>query len=308
MQPHHSHEHGDDHGHHDHDHHHHRQSSTRLKWAFVLTTLFMFVEVVGGLVSGSLALIADAGHMFTDSASLGLAIYAIAISTRPADRRRSYGYGRTQVLAAFVNGISLLALSAWIVIEAVQRLRSPAIVDAIPMLVISVMGFAVNLIAFFILHGGEKEDLNLQGAVAHILGDLLGSAASIVAALVIWKTGWLPIDPLLSILVALLIVKAGYSIAKKSAHILLQGAAQPIDTHELQAQLQRAVPGVSGVHHVHLWSITSTEQVMTLHAEIHDNADADAVIAGITHYPKTEKKIGHVTVQVERQPCEASRA
>jgi cobalt-zinc-cadmium efflux system protein len=304
MQPHHSHEHHHYHTHHDHDVHHH--SATRLKWAFVLTTLFMVVEVVGGIVSGSLALIADAGHMFTDSASLGLAIYAIKVSTRPPDAHRSYGYGRTQVLAAFVNGVSLLALSAWIAIEAFQRLRHPATVDAVPMLVISSLGFAVNLIAFFILHGGEKEDLNLQGAIAHILGDLFGSAASIVAALVIWKTGWFPIDPLLSVLVALLIVKAGYTVTKKSAHILLQGAAQPIDSNQLEAQLRQAVPGVLGVHHVHLWSISPSEQVMTLHTQIDDNANADAVITAIAQYLKTEKKIAHVTVQVERQPCQAS--
>jgi cobalt-zinc-cadmium efflux system protein len=296
----HSHGHEFPHGDHAHDY---SQSSTRLKWAFALTAGFMIAEVIGGWISGSLALIADAGHMLTDAASLGLAIYALKASARPADATRSYGFGRMQVLAAFVNGGSLIALAAWICVEAALRVAHPSPILAGPMLVIAVLGLVVNIIAFFILHGGDKHDLNMQGAVAHVLGDMLGSVATIVAALVIMKTGWFPIDPILSVFVALLIVRTGIKITKQSAHILLQGAPEPIDLAALEAGLRKAVPGLAGIHHVHLWSLTSQERVMTLHAELSPGAEADAVIAGVGAYLKTEKAVTHVTVQVEKEPC-----
>jgi cobalt-zinc-cadmium efflux system protein len=302
----HAHSHGHDFPHGDHAHDF-SQSATRLKWAFALTAGFMIAEVIGGWISGSLALIADAGHMLTDAASLGLAIYALKASARPADATRSYGFGRMQVLAAFVNGGSLIALSVWICVEAALRVSHPTPILAGPMLVIAVLGLVVNIVSFFILHGGDKHDLNMQGAVAHVMGDMLGSVATIIAALVILKTGWFPIDPILSILVALLILRTGIKITKQSAHILLQGAPEPIDLAALEAGLRAAVPGVAGIHHVHLWSITPQERVMTLHAELALGAAADEVIAGVTNYLKNEKKVGHVTVQVEREPCGSAR-
>jgi cobalt-zinc-cadmium efflux system protein len=302
----HAHSHGHDFPHGDHAHDF-SQSATRLKWAFALTAGFMLAEVIGGWISGSLALIADAGHMLTDAASLGLAIYALKASARPADTTRSYGFGRMQVLAAFVNGISLIALAAWICVEAALRVAHPAPILAGPMLVIAVLGLVVNAISFYILHGGDKRDLNMQGALAHVAGDMLGSVATIIAALVIMKTGWFPIDPILSVLVAILIVRTGIKITKQSAHILLQGAPEPIDLAALEAGLKLAVPGVAGIHHVHLWSITPQERVMTLHAELVPGAQADVVIAGVTNYLKTEKKVGHVTVQVEHEACGAVR-
>jgi cobalt-zinc-cadmium efflux system protein len=298
----HAHTHGHDFPHGDHAHDF-NQSATRLKWAFALTAGFMIAEVIGGWISGSLALIADAGHMLTDAASLGLAIYALKASARPADATRSYGFGRAQVLAAFVNGISLIALAVWICVEAALRVSHPTPILAGPMLAIAVLGLVVNIIAFFVLHGGDKHDLNMQGAVAHVLGDMLGSVATIVAALVILKTGWFPIDPILSVLVALLIVRSGWKITKQSAHILLQGAPEPIDLAALEAGLRAAVPSVAGIHHVHLWSITPQERVMTLHAEMQPGANPDEVIAGVTRYLKTEKGVGHVTVQVEQDAC-----
>ena len=276
----HAHSHGHEVSHSDHAHNT-TQSARALKWAFALTAGFMLAEVIGGWISGSLALIADAGHMLTDAASLGLAIYALKASARPADATRSYGFGRMQVLAAFVNGISLIALAVWICVEAVLRFTHPAPILAGPMLVIAVIGLAVNAASFFILHSGDKHDLNLQGALAHVAGDMLGSVATIVAALVIMKTGWFPIDPILSVLVAMLIVRTGIKITKQSAHILLQGAPEPIDLPALEAGLCKAVPGLAGIHHVHLWSLTPQERVMTLHAELSPGAEADAVIAGV---------------------------
>ena len=298
----HSHGHEFPHGDHAHDF---SQSATRLKWAFALTVGFMLAEVIGGWISGSLALIADAGHMLTDAASLGLAIYALKASARPADASRSYGFGRMQVLAAFVNGISLIALAVWICVEAALRLAHPSPILAEPMLTIAVLGLVVNIIAFFVLHGGDKHDLNMQGAVAHVLGDMLGSLATIVAAVVIMKTGWFPIDLILSVLVAFLIVRTGVKVTKQSAHILLQGAPEPIDLAALEKGMRSAVPGLAGIHHVHLWSLTPQEKVMTLHAELSQGADADAVIAGVGAFLKTEKAITHVTVQVEKEACGA---
>jgi cobalt-zinc-cadmium efflux system protein len=301
----HSHGHEFPHGDHAHDF---SQSATRLKWAFALTAGFMLAEVIGGWISGSLALIADAGHMLTDAASLGLAIYALKASARPADATRSYGFGRMQVLAAFVNGISLIALALWICVEAALRVAHPAPILAGPMLVIAVLGLAVNAISFFILHGGDKHDLNMQGALAHVAGDMLGSVATIIAALVIMKTGWFPIDPILSVLVALLIVRTGIKITKQSAHILLQGAPEPIDLAALEAGLCQAVPGLAGIHHVHLWSLTPQERVITLHAELAPGALADQVIAGVSAFLKKEKGVSHTTVQVETQACDARTA
>lgn len=262
----------------------------------------MFAEVIGGLISGSLALIADAGHMLTDAASLALALFAVRMSRRPSDQRRSYGYGRMQVLAAFVNGISLVALVAWIAVEAALRLFDPVAVLAGPMLVIACLGLLVNLAAFWILHSGER-NLNVEGALAHVLGDLLGSVAAVIAALVIMGTGWTPVDPLLSLLVAGLILRTALRITRESGHILLQGSPTALDPAELEREVLAAVPGVSGVHHVHLWSLTPDERIITLHAVLGPEADGDTVTAGIAGFLRKNRGIGHVTVQIERHPC-----
>jgi len=263
----------------------------------------MLAELVGGWLSHSLALIADAGHMLTDAASLALALYALRISRRPVDGQRSYGYGRMQVLAAFVNGLSLLAIAAWIAIEAALRLLQPVEVLARPMLVIAALGLLVNLLAFWILHRGERGNLNLDGALAHVIGDLLGSVAAIAAALIILATGWTPADPLLSVLVAALILRTGLRITREAGHILLQGAPEELDLSQLEAALRGAVPGLAGIHHVHLWSLTPGERIITLHAVLMPGADGDGVMAGIADFLHQYKGIGHVTVQIERQAC-----
>ncbi|HEY0913940.1 MAG TPA: cation diffusion facilitator family transporter [Solimonas sp.] len=295
--------HGRDHGSHGHSHDHPHGSERQLLIAFILTAGFMLAEVIGGLISGSLALIADAGHMLTDAASLALALFAVRLSRRPSDRRRSYGYGRMQVLAAFVNGLSLLALIAWIAIEAVMRLFEPVPVLAGPMLVIACLGLLVNLAAFWILHRGERGNLNVDGALAHVLGDLLGSVAAIIAALVIMATGWTPVDPLLSVLVCGLILRTALRITRESGHILLQGSPTELDLAQLEREVRAAVPGVAGIHHVHLWSLTPEERIITLHAVLGPAADGDQVTAGIGDFLRSSRGIGHVTVQIERQPC-----
>jgi len=262
----------------------------------------MLVELVGGLVAQSLALLADAGHMFTDAAALALALAAVAISRRPADARRSYGYHRAQVLAAFVNGLSLLLISAWICYEAVLRLLHPAAVQAVTMLVIAALGLAVNGIVFWVLHGGADENLNVRGALAHVLGDLLGSVAAIVAGVVIYYTQWTPVDPLLSMLVALLIVRTGWRVTRESAHILLEGTPESLETERVESVLA-AVPGLDSVHHVHAWALTPQRRMLTLHAVLAPDVDGDHTTARIVALLREQLRVDHVTVQIERGNC-----
>lgn len=307
----HDHHHGHDHSHahddhhdHGHGHHHvHTGSERRLLAALALIGVFMVVEVIAAFYSQSLALLADAGHMLTDTVSLGLAWAAIRISRRPADRLRSYGYDRVQVLAAFVNGVTLLAISVWIVVEAVMRLINPVTVHGEPMFVVAVLGLLVNIAAFAILHGGAKENLNMRGALIHVLGDMLGSAAAIVAALVILFTGWMQADPLLSALVAVLILRGAWQITRQSAHVLLEGAPEDLDIAKLQAELPKTVLGVTDVHHVHAWMLSPEKKMLTLHARVSGERDTDLVTREISEFLSQQHGIAHVTVQIERDAC-----
>lgn len=266
----------------------------------------MVVEFAGGLWTNSLALLADAGHMLADAGSLLLAVLALAQAAKPADAAHSYGHGRFPVLAAFVNGLLLLAVSAWISIEAVLRLVSPEPVQGLTLAAVALVGLLANLAAFALLHGGHEHDLNRRGAVAHVLSDLLGSVAALLAGLIIWQTGWLRADPLLSLFAALLIVRTGIRVTRESAHVLLEGAPTGMSLPGIVSELPQAVAGVSSVHHVHAWSITPGDNLMTLHAVLAPDADADATLAGIQRWLRDTHRVGHVTVQVERQGCEVS--
>ena len=294
--------HGHDHGHGGH-HHVHTGSERRLLVALALIAVFMVVEVVAAFYSQSLALLADAGHMLTDTVSLGLAWAAIRISRRPADHLRSYGYDRVQVLAAFVNGVTLLAISVWIIVEAAMRLINPVTVQGEPMFVVAVLGLLANIAAFAILHGGAKENLNMRGALIHVLGDLLGSVAAIVAALVILWKGWMQADPLLSALVAVLILRGAWQITKQSAHVLLEGAPEDLDIAKLQAELPKTVIGVTDVHHVHAWMLSPEKKMLTLHARVSGERDTDLVTREIGEFLSKQHGIAHVTVQIERDAC-----
>lgn len=286
-----------------HSHKHGHINEQRTLWAAVLTGGFMLVEVAGGLLAGSLALLADAAHMLTDSASLVLAWLAFRIARRPADWRRTYGFERFQVLAAFVNGLTLLFMVAWIVFEAISRFFEPVEVLGTPMLVVAALGLLVNLVAFWILHGAERDNLNIRGALLHVLGDLLGSVAALVAALVILTTGWTPIDPLLSLLVALLILRSAWKLLRESAHVLLEAAPNQLDVREIGPDLVANIKEVENIHHVHAWSLTGQHAMLTLHARIIDCASPDTVIATIKTRLQTRFKIGHATVEIERDHC-----
>src|SRR5579883_3328214 len=216
-------------GHHGHGNHHghsHGAGVTderRIGWAFIIIFLFMFIEAAGGLIAGSLALLADAGHMVSDAAALGMSWVALRIGKRPADAVRSYGYQRIEVLVAFVNGCTLFVIAGWIVFEAVRRFTAPVPVLGGTMLAVAIAGLLANIIAFFVLNGGNRNNLNMRSAWLHVLGDLLGFIVAIIAAGIILWTGWSPIDPILSVLVALLILKSAAGIVRSSAHILLEG-------------------------------------------------------------------------------------
>ena len=291
----------DDH-HHDHAHggHVHGADERAVGIAALLTGGFMLAEVVGGLLSGSLALLADAGHMATDFAALALAWFAFRLARRPADWRRTYGFDRFSVLAAFVNGLALFALAVWIVVEAVHRLNEPTPVLGGPMLVIAILGLAVNIASFLVLHRSGGDSLNVRAATLHVIGDLLGSVGAIVAAGVILATGWYPIDPILSVLVSILILRAAWVVVRDSARILLEAAPPGFDTREACAAIRDAVPGVVKVHHMHAWSITEARPMVTLEADVAEDADIEAVRTAIKHVLTDRFGIGHATVEVRR--------
>ncbi len=299
----HSHDHSHEHGHHDHSIAVNRDNKNRVLWAMVLTFGFMFAEIIGGLISGSLALLADAGHMFSDALALMLSWLAFKYSDKGADSARSFGWHRFQILAAFVNGLSLLLIAAWIVFEAIQRFFEPVAVMATPMIIIASLGLVVNLVVFKILSGGDQENLNLKSAMIHVLGDLLGSVAAIVAALLIMLFGWYLADPILSILVALLIVKSGLIVVKKSAHILIEGAPDDVNEAAVKQQLMQDIPSVTDVHHIHVWSLTNDISLMTLHVQINEVLHETDVLKQIKSSIAEHFNIHHTTIQVEHLPC-----
>ena len=275
----------------------------RMLWAMLLTATFTVAEVVGGLLSGSLALLADAGHMLTDTAALGIAWAAARLSQRPPDALRSYGYHRLQVIAALLNSIGFIAIVVWILVEAFQRLQQPVEVLGGPMLAVAVVGLAVNLIALTLLHGGHHHDLNLKAAMLHVIGDLLGSVAAIAAAAIILLTGWMPIDPLLSVLVALLILRGAVSVVRQSLHILLEGTPPEFEREALERALIELVPGVTGIHHIHVWSLSPEKPLLTMHVDVADMSDYKRTLLAINRVLSEDFGIQHATVQIETGRC-----
>lgn len=282
----------------------HSSNMRRVMIALVLTGSFMVVEVVGGILSQSLALLADAGHMLTDTMALALAAVAFHVSKRPADGRLTYGYQRFQILAAFVNGLSLLAIVGWILFEAFSRFLSPRDVLGETMLVVAAAGLVVNIISFAVLHGGDQENMNIRGAALHVAGDLLGSVAAIVAAVVIIYTGWMAIDPILSVAVAALILKSAWTLVKRSTHVLLEGAPEWLDVGAMQDDLVAKVSAVESIHHVHVWGMTPQDLMLTMHVRIHgEAANPTDIIRQVKTVVQMEYGIGHSTIEIETNDC-----
>jgi cobalt-zinc-cadmium efflux system protein len=303
----HSHAHDHDHPTHDHSGHSHGHSHAAnersVGVAALLTGGFMVAEVVGGILAGSLALLADAGHMLTDFASLALAWIGFRLTRQPADWRRTYGFDRFAVLVAFVNGIALFAIAAWIIVEAVQRLNAPVTVLGGPMLWIAVVGLAVNVLAFLVLRTGDKDNLNIRAAVLHVIGDLLGSVAAVIAALVILATGWMPIDPLLSMVVALIILRSAWRVVADSGHILLEASPPGVDSRTLRDHLRSTLPFVLDIHHVHAWSISQERPMVTLHASIAASTDSAVAVREIKRQLAQHFRITHATIEIEYDAC-----
>jgi cobalt-zinc-cadmium efflux system protein len=303
---HHRHEDGPAHIHAGHSHAHgavHANNERRMGLAALITGAFMFAEVAGGIAAGSLALLADAGHMLTDFASLALAWFGFRLSRRPADWRRTFGFDRFQVLVAFANGLALFAIAAWIVYEALERLMTTRVVSGGIMVVIAVLGLLVNIAAFWLLQGADRENLNVRGATVHVLGDLFGSVAALVGGGVILATGWTPIDPLLSLVVAAIIVRSGWQVVVEAGHILLEGAPGELDTRAIGPDLVANVKGVDGVHHVHVWSITQSRRMVTLHACIGERQNSDQAVRDIKARLKERFGLDHATIEIERGVC-----
>ena len=287
----------------DHDHgaagHVHGSGNERaVGIAALLTGAFMFAEVIGGVISGSLALLADAGHMLTDFASLVLAWFAFRLARRPADWKRTYGFDRFSVLAAFVNGSSLFVIAGWICFEAWERLAEPVEVLGGVMLWIALGGLLVNILAFWMLSRGEGDNLNVRAAALHVAGDLLGSVGALVAALVIIFTGWTPIDPILSVFVALIILRSAWTVVRESGHILLEGAPRGFDRRAVADAIVDTVPGVTRAHHIHAWSITQERPMVTLEADIAPGTDIGATRDAIKNLLRDTFGMEHSTVEI----------
>ncbi len=271
-------------------------------WALLFTGGCMLIEFVGGLIAGSLALLADAAHMLTDTASLGLSYAAMRVALRPATHKLSYGHHRWQVLAAFVNGMALIVLAAWILVAAFMRLFSHEPVAGGVVAGIAVLGLLANLGAFAVLSRGES-NLNVRGALAHVIGDMMGSGAALIAGLVILATHWMPIDPLLSAVVAVLMIRSGWRIALESAHILLEGTPDGLDPTQVEKALRAVIPQLDEIHHMHSWSLTDERPIVTLHAKIKQGSNSDQCIKDITLVLERSFNVSHATIQIEYDYC-----
>jgi cobalt-zinc-cadmium efflux system protein len=260
----------------------------------------MVIEVAGGIISGSLALLADATHMFTDAIALGLAASAHYIAGRPADAERPFGYRRAQVLAAFANGILLVCLLLIISFEAVRRLTFESVeVHAPTLFVVATLGLAANIVAFGILHSARTKNLNVRSAMLHVVNDLMASVAAIVAAIVIMWTGWMQIDAILSLFVAVLIGYSAYKLIKETGHILLEGSPKGIDVAALAEGVKAAARHVEDIHDVRIWQLTPDHASLTLHARINDARHADSALSEIKTYLEEHYGISQSTVQIE---------
>lgn len=289
----HAHRHGDA----EHQHYFADRSQSILAWALGLTLFFAGVEVVFGFLSNSLALISDAGHMVTDSAALGLALLAQLIAKRPPTARHTFGFGRSEALAAFVNGLVMLGVVAWISFEALQRLASPEKVQGGIVMIVAAIGLVINIIVAWVL-SHDKESMNTRAALIHVMGDLLGSLAAIISGAIIYYTGWMPIDPILSIFVSLLILKSTISVLKESFHFLMKGVPHQINYIQIGNDLE-ATPGVASVHDLHVWDMSPGQPALIGHLEIDDLSAWPRILESIKKMLLEKHGIDHITLQAE---------
>lgn len=283
---------------HTHDHAGGLTRNVRPLWASLgITGAFFVVEVVGALLTDSLALLADAGHMLSDVAALALALFAIWIAQRPATPERTYGYYRVEVLAAGANALTLLGISLYIFWEAYQRLSHPPEVASGAMLVVAIAGLVANVAAAFVLHGGSEDSINMRGAFLHVLSDVLGSVGAIVAGAVMYLTGWYYADPLISVVIGLLVLLSGGRLLRETVDILMESTPRHIDVAKVEGALL-SLPGVVGVHDLHVWTVTSGFLSMSGHLRI-AQADGGRILGAATQMLREHFGIGHSTIQIE---------
>jgi len=265
--------------------------------ALAVTLGYALVEFAGGMIFGSLALMSDAGHMFSDSLALGLAAFAAWVAARPAGDRHSYGYARAEVVAAFVNGLAMLLIVVLIVVEAVARLLEPEPVAGLGVMVVAFCGLLVNLGVAFLLGRGERT-LNVRGALIHVVGDLIGSVAAITAGAVIYFTGWQPIDALLSVVIALLILASTVQVSRDALHVLMEGVPAGVSMEEVGQALSQ-IEGVRAVHDLHVWNISSGQVALSAHVDLEDLASWPVLLETARRMLQVRFRIAHVTLQPE---------
>jgi cobalt-zinc-cadmium efflux system protein len=277
--------------------------SRRLGLALTITAIYFFAEVLGGLWTNSLALLSDAGHMFSDTAALGLSLCAFQIARRPATSKRTYGYQRLEILAALINGLILWLVVGVIFTEAYRRLLDPPEVHTIGMLVVAVVGLAVNMVAGRILYACDRGNLNIRGAFLHVVGDALGSVGAVVAALIMLFTGWYMADPMISFLIGILILYTSWELVRDSVDILMQSVPRGINTEEVQRAMEQ-VSGVIKIHDLHVWSVTSGVFTLSAHAVIDESGDPQAILDQVEARLKSAFSIEHTTIQLETEDRE----
>ncbi len=299
---------------HDHSHNHCGKQSggdrgknrRRLGWALALVCVYMVTEFVGGFITGSLALMADAGHMLSDAGSLSLALFALWLAEQPSPSRHTWGYFRTEILAALANGAALVAVSIFIFVEAYHRLTSVPSVRGELMMGIAIGGLVVNLVGLRILHGGKDANLNLKTVWLHALADTLGSIQAIVAGLLIWLLGWNWADPVASILIGLLVIYSSWNVLKESVAVLMESSPGEIDVDEVY-QAMRSVDGAVDVHDLHIWTITSGLIALSAHVKCNSGFDRDELLTRMKQHLEASFGIGHITLQIEssayRESC-----
>ncbi len=277
----------------------HRTHGRSLRLTLAIMALYMVVEAAGGLLSGSLALLADAGHMLADVGALALSLFAIRVAARPATARRTYGHYRAEILAALVNGSALVAIALFIVVEAVGRLAAPSPVLGGTMLAVATGGLAVNLVGMWILHRSRNESLNLRGAWLHLASDALGSLGAISAGLLVWVYGWMWADPAASVIIACLVIHSAWNLIKESVAVLMEGSPGHIDVDEVRDAML-ALGSVAEVHDLHIWTITSGMEALSGHVVTEDGSDGQTVLAEVRALLHERFSIDHITVQIEK--------
>ena len=283
------------------------QHAGRLKWALGLTATYMFAEIVGGLVTGSLALLADAAHMMTDVGGLALALLAINFAAREATPQRTYGYLRMEVLSALTNAVVLLLLTVYILYEAYQRFQAPPEIRSGPMLVVAAIGLVVNLISMRLLAGGSSESLNVKGAYFEVLSDMLGSIGVIIASLLIMWKGWVLADPIIGAGIGLFIVPRTWTLLKQVTHILMEGTPANVDLGILERKLMQ-IPGVTAVHDLHVWTVTSGFDAMSGHLVVADISAGREALRQARRIMKGDFGIDHVTIQIDDEVLRSEEA